>query len=158
MAKRKIQLADGIKRVVYIETEATKGATIGTNLYAANGDLLTPALLRSYLGLTSSGSVATQHSQLQGLDGNDHPQYLLGTAFAAFQATLDDVAFSGSYYDLINTPTLGTAAALDVDTDGTLAANSDSKIATQKAVKTYVNATAGGSGGYPTQLGYAGIV
>lgn len=35
----------------------------------------------------------------------------------------------------------GTAAGLDVDTDGTLAANSDSKIATQKAVKTYVDGT-----------------
>ncbi|MEZ0257850.1 MAG: glycosyl hydrolase family 28-related protein, partial [Chthoniobacter sp.] len=35
----------------------------------------------------------------------------------------------------------GTAAGLDADTDGTLAANSDSKIATQKAVKTYVDGT-----------------
>lgn len=37
-------------------------------------------------------------------------------------------------------PTLGTAAALDVDTDGTLAANSDALIATQKAVKTAIAA------------------
>ncbi|HSI15697.1 MAG TPA: glycosyl hydrolase family 28-related protein [Chthoniobacter sp.] len=36
----------------------------------------------------------------------------------------------------------GTAAYLDSDTDGTLAANSDSKIATQKAVKTYADAHA----------------
>jgi hypothetical protein len=35
---------------------------------------------------------------------------------------------------------LGTSAVLDVDTDGTLAANSDTKIATQKATKTYVDA------------------
>jgi len=34
----------------------------------------------------------------------------------------------------------GTAASLDYDTDGTLAANSDSKLATQKAVKTFVTA------------------
>lgn len=34
----------------------------------------------------------------------------------------------------------GTAAELDVDTDATLAADSDSKIATQKAVKAYVDA------------------
>lgn len=38
---------------------------------------------------------------------------------------------------------LGTASTLDFDTDGTLAANSDAKIATQKAVKTYVTAHAG---------------
>jgi hypothetical protein len=36
--------------------------------------------------------------------------------------------------------TLGTAAARNLDTDGTLAANSDTKIATQKATKTYVDA------------------
>lgn len=41
---------------------------------------------------------------------------------------------------------LGTVSTLDSDTDGTLAANSDSKIATQKAVKTYVDANAGGGG------------
>lgn len=39
---------------------------------------------------------------------------------------------------------LGTAAALDYDTDGTLAANSDAKLPTQKAVKTYVAANAAG--------------
>src|SRR5581483_7074549 len=36
--------------------------------------------------------------------------------------------------------TIGTAAALDVDTDGTLTADSDSKVASQKAVKTYADA------------------
>jgi len=38
----------------------------------------------------------------------------------------------------------GTAASLDYDTDGTLAANSDSKIATQKAVKTAIAAAVTG--------------
>jgi hypothetical protein len=38
---------------------------------------------------------------------------------------------------------LGTAAVLDIDTDGTLAGDSDSAIPTQKAVKTYVDANAG---------------
>jgi hypothetical protein len=38
----------------------------------------------------------------------------------------------------------GSAAALDVDVDGTLAANSDTKIATQKAVKTFVANTVTG--------------
>jgi hypothetical protein len=39
---------------------------------------------------------------------------------------------------------LGTASTLDFDTDGTLAANSDSKIATQKAVKTAIAAAVTG--------------
>jgi hypothetical protein len=34
-------------------------------------------------------------------------------------------------------PSLGTASSLDSDTDGTLAANSDARVATQKAGKTY---------------------
>lgn len=34
---------------------------------------------------------------------------------------------------------LGTAAFVDIDTDGTLAANSDTRVATQKATKTYVD-------------------
>jgi hypothetical protein len=37
--------------------------------------------------------------------------------------------------------------ASDLDTDGTLAANSDAKIPSQKAVKTYVDAHSGGTGG-----------
>jgi hypothetical protein len=39
---------------------------------------------------------------------------------------------------------LGTAATLTFDTDGTFAANSDAKIATQKATKTYVDAAVTG--------------
>lgn len=38
---------------------------------------------------------------------------------------------------------LGTVATLASDTDGTLAANSDTRVATQKATKTYVDATVG---------------
>lgn len=41
---------------------------------------------------------------------------------------------------------LGSVATLDSDADGTLAANSDAKIATQKAVKTYVDANGGFDG------------
>lgn len=39
--------------------------------------------------------------------------------------------------------TLGTASALAVDTDGTLTADSDTRVATQKATKTYVDAHSG---------------
>lgn len=41
---------------------------------------------------------------------------------------------------------LGTAATLAADADTALAANSDSRAATQKAVKAYVDANAGGGG------------
>lgn len=47
---------------------------------------------------------------------------------------------------------LGTAATLDSDTDGTLGANSDSKLATQKAVKAYVDTEVAGAGAGATDL------
>lgn len=40
---------------------------------------------------------------------------------------------------------LGTASTLNFDTDGALAADSDSRIATQKAVKTYIDGHSGGA-------------
>lgn len=45
---------------------------------------------------------------------------------------------------------LGTAAVTALDVDGTLAADSDVKVPSQKAVKTYVDANAGGGGGGST--------
>lgn len=45
---------------------------------------------------------------------------------------------------------LGDVATLAKDTDGTLAANSDTKVATQKATKTYVDAAVGGVSAAPT--------
>ncbi len=53
------------------------------------------------------------------------------------------VATSGLYSDLTGKPSLGSVTPLDVDTDTALSANSDSKIASQKAVKAYVAANGG---------------
>lgn len=67
---------------------------------------------------------------------------LVDDADAAAQRTtlgLATVAATGAYSDLTGKPTLGTAAALDISTDGTLAGNSDTLIPTQKAVKTYAD-------------------
>lgn len=52
--------------------------------------------------------------------------------------------YTGSAWATFSPTGLGTAAALDVDTDGTLAANSDSKLASQKATKTYVDGKVAG--------------
>jgi hypothetical protein len=87
VAKRKIRLADNIARVIFVDDEATKGATLGTNLYMADGQVASPALLAAYIGAalgnttiitggSSSGGNAN-HSTLQNLGANDHPQYLL---------------------------------------------------------------------------------
>jgi len=55
-----------------------------------------------------------------------------------FQGPKGDTGAAGTtdYNALSNKPALGTAAPLDVDIDGTLAANADNKIPTQKAVAT----------------------
>lgn len=49
-----------------------------------------------------------------------------------------------AYASLSGLPTLGTVAALASDTDTTLAANSDARVATQKATKAYVDAAVTG--------------
>lgn len=59
-------------------------------------------------------------------------QATVGAAWAVIQANLDGI---------------NTAAYLASDTDTSLAANSDSRIATQKAVKAYVDAAAAGATG-----------
>jgi len=72
----------------------------------------TPTTLAGY-GITDACSDAELAAHVAA--GDPHTQYALESA-------------------------LGTAAALASDTDGTLAANSDAKLATQKATKTYADA------------------
>jgi hypothetical protein len=71
----------------------------------------------------------------------------LGLGSAATHAATDfATAAQGAKADSAVQPgSLGTAAWLAVDTDGTLAANSDTHLPSQKAVKTYVDAHAGAS-------------
>jgi hypothetical protein len=67
---------------------------------------------------------------------------------AAGRALIDDANAAAQRATL----GLGTVATLDVDTDGTLAANSDAKVATQKAVKTYVDGHATSGDPLPVYL------
>jgi hypothetical protein len=80
VARGKIKLQDTIARVVFIETDATIGATLGTNLFLPDGSVATPATLAEWMGVsTSTGTLA--HRLLAGLRlGNDHPQYPLKAA------------------------------------------------------------------------------
>lgn len=72
-----------------------------------------PTYTTSAEATTIASSAVTTHTAL----GDPHTQYALESA-------------------------LGTASTLASDTDGTLAANSDARIPTQKAVKTYVDTKA----------------
>ncbi|MGZ6004801.1 MAG: hypothetical protein ACXWLH_01480, partial [Candidatus Saccharimonadales bacterium] len=64
----------------------------------------------------------------------------LASALPVLQGGTGSTTTSGARTNL----GLGTSATVDTDTDGTLAANSDTKIATQKATKTYVDAQVSG--------------
>jgi hypothetical protein len=76
----KIQLADNIKRVAFVNTDATQGATIGTDLYLADGSVATLASLAAALGVgtttsSNSGGVSDHHLLTSLTTGDDHTQY-----------------------------------------------------------------------------------
>lgn len=78
MSKVKVRLADNIARVIFIESDATNGATIGTNLFMPDGTLATVEKLAAYIGVEAGGSGGVRdHRLLRGLTlGDDHPQYV----------------------------------------------------------------------------------
>jgi hypothetical protein len=79
VARVKVRLADNIARVVFIESAATNGATLGTNLFMPDGSVATAASLRTFIGATDASQQTPQqsHRLLLGLSvGDDHPQYV----------------------------------------------------------------------------------
>lgn len=68
-------------------------------------------------------------------------QPLMLTTGLGFSANGASLVVAADYSAMRTLLGLGSVALLTSDTDGTLAANSDSRVATQKAVKTYVDAS-----------------
>lgn len=75
MARVKIKLADNIARIVFVETNATIGSTLGVDFKLPDGRVATVASLASLLGV-GGDTDALDHRLLAGLTlGDDHPQY-----------------------------------------------------------------------------------
>jgi hypothetical protein len=108
-----------------------------TDLWTALGAKLDDSQLDvdGTLAANSDAKVATQKAVKTYVDASAGGSAAWGSITGTLSAQTDlDAALTAKLDDS------------QLDTDGTLAANSDSKIATQKAVKTYVDASAGGSG------------
>lgn len=84
--KVKVQVFGTIGKSILIDPQATRGATLGTDVFTPDGVVGTPVTVRAWLGLTTAaedeaagegGGGVTHHRLLQGLPvGDDHPQYL----------------------------------------------------------------------------------
>lgn len=79
MARVKVKLADNIARVVFIDPEATKGAILGSTVYLPSGQVGTPVTVRQWLGIAGA-SGRLNHSELENLQADDHPQYTMWAA------------------------------------------------------------------------------
>lgn len=150
-------------------TEAAVGSSwivlehnlVGALLSANNlSDVSSPSSARSNLGLSIGVDVQAFSSVLSTLAGaSANGQSLvtainyaamrtllglvIGSDVQAYDANLAAIAgLTSAANKIIYFTGSGTAGLLDLDTDGTLSSNSDTKVPSQKAVKTYVNATA----------------
>jgi len=109
---------DGTDAVGYLQDKLAAGSNVTVTKSAGKMVIAAPNALDKTQNLADLANAATARSNLG----------------------LASVAASGSYTDLSNKPALGSAAALNVDTDTTLATNSDALLPSQKAVKAYVGA------------------
>ena len=115
---------------VYADTKATKAGT------PTNGDIGT---VDASGNLVDSGKVFSTDTTLAGNSDANIPTQKAVKTYADTKATKAATPTNGDIGAVDASGNL-TDSGKSFDTDGALAANSDAKIATQKAVKTYVDA------------------
>ena len=134
--------------------EASADVTDATNVAAAgavmDGDFSADGMMaRTASGAYASRTITGTSDQITVSNGDGksgNPTLALATAVTTSLGKADTAVQPGD---------LGTAAPLDIDTDDTLSANSDTLIPTQQAVKAYVDANGGGGSGLWRFLDYA---
>lgn len=132
----------------YAAIRTLLGLVVGTNVEAHDADLTTIAglspsnddLLQRKSGGWTNRTIAQLLTDLAAAGTTFQPLDSDLTSLAALTTT----SYGRALLTLANVAALYTA--LSVDTDGTLATNSDTKLASQKAIKTYVDANVGGGG------------
>ncbi len=60
--KVKVERGNGLQQVVTIDTQATRGARLGTDVYLPDGEVATPPTFRSWLGLSSTSGGSSSSS------------------------------------------------------------------------------------------------
>lgn len=145
---------------------------------AANSDtrVATQRAVKAYVDANIGG--LTDAMVLKGvIDCSANPNYPAANAGDVYKVSVagkiggasgPNVEVGDSLYCITDGSSAGTHAAvganwvifqanIDIDTDGTLAANSDAKVASQKAVKTYIDAHTGGAQPFDVLAFYPGI-
>ncbi|MFO7340403.1 MAG: hypothetical protein C0P65_011335, partial [Lysobacteraceae bacterium] len=165
--KIKVERGNGLQQVVTVDTEATKGARLGRDVYLPDGTVATPASMRSWMGvsqgtaaptaagsslqsvLTNKGDLATRGSQVQrlGIGTQDQvlrvsasgmPEWRSGAALTKTDDTNVTLTLGGNHA----TALLG-AASIAVGWSGTLAQNRGGWGADISAANGYAKFTAG---------------
>lgn len=93
--KVKVDRGNGLQQTVVIDTDATQGATLGTDVYL-NGRVATPAAFLTWLGISSSGSPSAARGRPLTVNSDTNLTLTLGGAPGSALLTAASITASWS--------------------------------------------------------------